>query len=128
MRLTRGEAWWLLRRRAGMTQSAWAGVAGVSEDRLRRWEADAEEPAVPGPFRNGGRVEPLTHGEFSALARRRTGWTLPELARRLGTSRQTLWKREHDRTGSARELAEWWAPGYPAAEAPAPLRIGAPRR
>ncbi len=94
MKLTYGEAWWLWRRRLGYSMPESAHALGISEDRLREWEKDRE--TAPYPVKLNG--TPLTPGEWCAIQRRRRGWTLPEVAGRLGISRMTLWKAEHGRT------------------------------
>lgn len=127
MRLTRGEGWWLLRRRMGLTLVQWCGpIVQMSEDRYRRWELDRE--LAPMPVLPGNGFEPpeqlrgaLTPGEWCTLQRRRQGWTLPEAARRIGISRQTLWKAEHDQTGGVegvRRFYERIGPARPTTAAP----------
>ena len=125
MRLTNGEGWWLLRRRLGLTMAEACAKWNVSEDQLRAWEKGREDAPSPGTCSSW---TPLTPGEYSTIARRRRGWTAPYLALKLGISRQTLLKREHDRTSSADTLARHWARrGFPDSNGvPAPLRIGAP--
>lgn len=127
MRLTRGEGFWLGRRRAGFTAERTASWIGISVDRFRRWELD-REPA-PFPDQSILRRTRLTPGEFAALCRRRTGLRLEDLAERLGISRHTLWKREHDRTRSAWTLAEYWRRrGIPPARTATPIGLGEPER
>jgi hypothetical protein len=119
MRLTRGEGWWLLRRRMSMTCAGMAHRQAISEDRLRRWEYDRE--AAPMPARASG---PLTPGEWCALQRRRRGWTLVEAARRIGVSRQTLWKAEWGRTGGVAGVRRFYdriGPARPTTAAPVVL-------
>jgi DNA-binding XRE family transcriptional regulator len=132
MRLTRGEGWWLLRRRVGMTCADMASIQDVSEDRLRRWEYDREAAPMPTELIHAGLMgrwlrQPLTAGEWCALERRRRGWTLPEAARRIGISRQTLWKAEWDRTrgvGAVRRFYERLGPARPTTACP--VRIAGP--
>lgn len=124
MRLTRGEGWWLLRRRAHATQSVWASRLRISEDRLRRWEHDKEAAPMPGGIVTEHTA--LTPGEYSALARRRVGRTLEECARTFGISRQTLIKQEHDRTASSTRLARAWSICYPGPHRAAPIRLSSP--
>jgi DNA-binding XRE family transcriptional regulator len=123
MNITNGEGYWLLRRRAGMTMRQAARRWKVSEDRLRDWEKGREEAPSPGTCHAWSR---LTPGEYSAIARRRMGWTLPDLANARGISRQTAWKEEHDQTASALDLARWWGEGYPGTALAARLRIRGP--
>lgn len=123
MRLTNGEGWWLLRRRLGKTMAEMAAEHGISEDRLRDWERGRVEAPSPGRCHTWPR---LTPGEYNAIARRRSGWTLPDVALWFASSRQTAWKAEHDQTSSAKTLARCWAGAYPRPGLPAPLRIQSP--
>jgi transcriptional regulator with XRE-family HTH domain len=116
MRLTRGEGWWLRRRRADMTATEMAEALSISQDRLRRWEHDREAAPLPPKL-----TSPLTDGEWCALQRRRRGLTLPEVAARLKVSRMTLWKAEHDRTSgvlAVRRFYERLGPARPSTAAP----------
>jgi transcriptional regulator with XRE-family HTH domain len=126
--VTQGEAWWLRRRRLGLTQAVVASQLCVSEDTYRHWEADAVVPLPIGlPVLNDTVTRPLTYGEFCALARRRKGWTLPQACAYLDISRQTLIKIERDRTNPVRRVAEWWAVGVPPSRAGASaLRLTTP--
>ena len=113
MRLTPGEALWLLRRRVGYTMPKMAKARRISEDRLR----DLEKDRVPLdwiPKMNG---RPITPGEWCAIQRKRRGWTMPQAARRLKISRMTLWKAEHDRTSGVHDIMRYYkdlAPVVPA--------------
>jgi hypothetical protein len=126
MRLTRGEGWWLLRRRVNLTCAAMAQLQDISEDRLRRWEYDRVAAPMPTELVQSGLMgarlrDAVTPGEWCALQRRRRGWTLPEAARRMGISRQTLWKAEHDRTlgvDGVRRFYERIGPARPTTAAP----------
>lgn len=122
MRLTRGEAWWLMRRRMGYTCAQMASKMAVSEDRLRAWEYD--RVAAPLPSMCGIMRDPVTEGECVAIARRRNGWTLPEGARRLGISRQTLWKAEWGRTAGVASVRRFYDRiGWPRPTTAAPVRV-----
>jgi DNA-binding XRE family transcriptional regulator len=129
VKITNGEGWWLIRRRSGKTMGEWAAAnwsatLALSEDRLRDWERGRIEAPSPGRCH---RWPALSYGEYSALMRRRKGWTLPEVAKKLGVSRQTVWKAEHDRTSFAYDVARYWAGNLPVPVPGAGLRIRAPR-
>lgn len=126
MRLTRGEAWWLWRRRLGATQAAFARTLGVSVDRLRARELDRS----PAPL---FAIEPawgcLTPGEFSTICRRRAGYSIERMARWLDVSVTTAKRMERDRVRTASRMARWWmVNGTPRARAAAPVRIPGPAR
>jgi hypothetical protein len=80
------------------------------------------------PIPSGILMAPLTLGEYSALARRRAGVGIDKLARWRETSRQTIIKQEHDRTATARALAEYWGVEgwYPKPATAAPIRLRSP--
>jgi hypothetical protein len=125
MRLTRGEGWWLMRRRCALTCTVMAADLKISEDRLRRWEHDRE--AAPMPAMCGIMRVPVSEAEWCVIERRRRGWTLPEAARRIGISRQTLWKAEWGRTsgvGAVRRFYERLGPARPTTACP--VRIAGP--
>lgn len=128
MRLTRGEGWWLMRRREGITQEGMAFDLGISVDKLRAWELD-RAPA-PLPARCGRMRDPLTPGELAALCRRRKGITAEFLAVEiLGLSATTVKRMERDRTRTAGALAAYWyRRGLPRARAAAPLNFGEPSK
>lgn len=122
MRLTRGEGWWLARRRMTLRQTEMAALLGISEDRLRRWERDREAAPMPDATVLAPALSP---GEWCALTRRRAGWGLAEVARRTGISRMTVWKGEHDRTAGVRDLLQFYASlGQIRAPAATPISIG----
>jgi transcriptional regulator with XRE-family HTH domain len=126
MRLTRGEAWWLFRRRSGLAQPEIARRLGVSVDRLSDWERDlVRAPEIPEAL-----SEPLSAGELAALLRRRAGVELADAAERFGVSRQTYIKAERDRSSTSARLAAFWLgrKGIPVPSAPRPVRIAVERR
>lgn len=49
----------------------------------------------------------LTAGEWCLIQRRRDQRTLPQVAKLMGVSRQTIWAWEHD-TGSTHKLVHFW--------------------
>lgn len=121
MRLTRGEALWLTRRRAGHTQRAAAVQWRVSEERYRRWERDRGA----GPLVRWG-LASLNSAEYCALIRRRAGLTLEEMSALSGVSRVALCRAERAWTSSAefvRGLYNEVLGGVPKARAAAPVKI-----
>jgi transcriptional regulator with XRE-family HTH domain len=121
MRLTRGEVWWLNRRRSGEAQPRIAKRLGITVDRLSDWERDLVAE-IPTPSLCGG---PLSPGELAALLRRRAGVELADAAELFGVSRQTYIKAERDRSRTAARLAAWWLgwKGVPVPTAKRPVRI-----
>lgn len=123
MRITRGEAWWLLRRRNERTMPEQAKRLGISEDRLRAWEKDraiAPMPNAPTSLR-----APLTYGEYATICRRRMDAYQGDVARATNRSRIAINRAERDLTESSRMLAMWWlkVKGTPAARTAAPVSI-----
>jgi hypothetical protein len=107
MKLTPGEALWLARRRMGMTAVDFAAAYGVSVERLRDAERDKIDAfTIAGDIPVPGQLSP---GEFSALARRRSGLSLEGLAKKRRTTKMTINKQEFDRTQTAIDLARYWA-------------------
>jgi hypothetical protein len=112
MRLTRGEAWWLVRKRVGITQAEMSKAHGISEDLLREWEKD-RAPA-PGhldwPDDFPAYLEtPISPGEYCAIMRRRAGRSVADESARLGLSRVRYIEAEAGRAPrSAFELACRW--------------------
>lgn len=128
MRLTRGEGWWLLRRRAGASQEEWAMRRGLSVDRLRAQELDRAPVELPGPLITERDVT-LTPGELATIARRRAGYSIERVARWLDVSVTTAKRMERDRTRTAGRLARWWlASGLPRARAAAPVVVRGPSK
>lgn len=109
--LTKGEALWLRRRRAGDTMVSWAQVFGCSEDAVYKTEHDLREPPVAiGLLLRWFRLHrPITPGEYSALMRRRAGKSMAWVAKKRKSTRTTIWKQEHDLTQTAPDLAVWWS-------------------
>src|SRR4051812_25526731 len=99
-RRTPGEGLWLWRRSLELTQAQAASVHKVSERRYNYWETDRERPDPCRVFYSP------TGGDLCALARRRDGRPLRDLAAALGAgSHVTLlaWERE----GDPRLMAAW---------------------
>lgn len=127
MRLTRGEAWWLSRRRLGATAEEYAYLCRVSVERLRAVERDRAPAGIPSLFVVPGAAGPLTPGEYGAICRRRSGLPVVEVATQMGLSATTVKRMERDRTRTAWRLVAYWA-GPPRALAPAPVRVRGPAR
>lgn len=120
MKLTKGEALWILRRRMDETVEEMALLIGTSEEQYRKWEKDREE--MPWPLRDiFGKLmaasdqiaDPLTAGEASALARRRKGWTLAKLGAVIYRSRVSLIAQEYDRVDNSYLVNCWVLIGWP---------------
>lgn len=94
-----GERLWLVRQNAGMTQREAADRHGCCLSIYQRYEQDKREPeylVVP---------PPLHIGLLCALARRRSGLTLNQVAEALGVSKVTVLTME--RAGDSR-LVNFW--------------------
>lgn len=116
--ITTGEYCWLERRRAGQTARWWATMRGMSEGEVLRREQDAFLVRLTSQQFTNACALTVSPGEFSALARRRSGTRMQDVADRYGVTRMTLWKMEHDLTESALALARWWRRrGFPAPRA-----------
>lgn len=104
-----GEFHWIQRRRAGHTVEGWSEKTGRTPDQIRDIEFDRSDAARLSAREEGQLANiTLSAGEFCALARRRCGMKMDEVAKRTGVSRMTVWKQEHDMTATARDLAKWW--------------------
>ena len=103
-----GEWCWLERRRAGRTAGWWANTHGFSVDELRLRETDQRDIALTYAQVLAACATPISAGEYCALARRRAGLGMTDVAARYGVSRMTLWKMEHDLTETSVALARWW--------------------
>lgn len=103
-RLTPAERLWLWRRLAGLTQAAAAGRLRVPLRSYQRAEAGntgcIAPPRAPRP----------SPGDLCALARRRSGLSLREAARRLGVSHVTLLAREG--RGDQQLVLAWESLGF----------------
>lgn len=115
LELSAGEAWWLMRRRLGITMASMAEQLHLAPAQYRRWERDRGGADVPRPVdrlpRAGRHVLfdwPLAAPEFVALQRRRRGWSQNRLALEASCSRQTVLMAEEGRTGGVRRLVRFW--------------------
>lgn len=106
--ISAGEYHWLKRRRAGHTVESWAIKTGRSVDEVRDIEWDRLDQSLTESEAMNTELMTLTHGELCALARRRSGMKMEDVAKRTGVSRMTVWKQEHDMTATAKDLAKWW--------------------
>lgn len=104
-RRTPGEALWLARKAARKTSYEAAALAGVGRGTYR--EAERDENRRPTPLKTG--LFPVSRPPLAlllALARRRSGKTLEEVAARLGVSRPTVLARERAGDGALRTYWE----------------------
>jgi DNA-binding XRE family transcriptional regulator len=101
--VTAGEALWLTRRRAGLTQPELARARGICTDTLQLEESD-QRPRMQIKHTQ----MTVSPGEWCALQRRRRGWTMPVAAKHIGISRMTLWKAEHDKTRGVARVQRWY--------------------
>lgn len=113
--MTSGERLWIYMRRFDMTNAFVAYYFGVPEAMVTDWLHDRPTAPAwwlpPAVMLKGG----LMSHERLALARRRRGWTLREMARRLGMSHVTLIRRERG-IGPLQPLLDWWErEGWPEA-------------
>lgn len=114
MNLTKGERFWLARRRAGRTSAEAAKAHGVKPWDVTEWEKGRGE--IP-EVELEGEIQPH---ERSIIARRREGWTQGELAKMMLVSKQTIIKRESGR-GRVEGLMEFWnTRGWPEPRVPSP--------
>lgn len=97
---TRGEELWLWRRSLGLTTAEAAGRLGIG--RTTYWTCERGDAVPPAGWRALKRPAPAL---LLGLARRRSGWTLQEVARRAGTSHVTLILREKEGDSG---LIAWW--------------------
>ncbi len=98
---TRGERWWLLRRRLGLRPPGAAAALNVSHRTYQQWERDIGD--VPEP--DIAIIEPWEH---CALLRRRTGMTEKRLAQLLGVPSQKVNLMERGRKSFDR-LRDFWS-------------------
>lgn len=106
--ISAGEYHWLKRRRDGHTVEGWAAKTGRSADEVRDIEWDRTNHSLTELEASTAQLIQLTPGELCALARRRSGMKMEDVAKRTGVSRMTVWKQEHDMTATAKDLAKWW--------------------
>jgi hypothetical protein len=91
----------------------------ISEDRLRRWEKDREPAPMPALKRDF-----ITHGQVCRVFRQRLGWGLQHAADRMGISRMTMWKAEHDRTSGVHAVRHFYHQrALPRPRAATPVRV-----
>lgn len=98
--LTNGEAWWIDRRRAGLSVDAMAELLGMSPGIYRLWELDARES----PRRE---LDEITAGEWCAVLRARHGLTTRELGTLSGLVPGWIVDAEFGRV-EAGALVAWW--------------------
>lgn len=118
--LTKGERLWLWGRRWGKDNAGIGETYGASAKVVSHWLHTLDDEDVP----EVALKEPIQKWELIAIARRRQGWSIREMARRLGVSHVTLINRERG-GGDWMEVWMWWrAKGWP----PPPLISGYRRR
>lgn len=103
IKLKKGELLYILRRRRGLNQAAFAKRYGITHDVLS--EIEKGRRAVPPNLRPGGRIAP-TKGERVTALRRRLGLSIPDLAHLFDISHITLIARERGE-GDASEILDW---------------------
>jgi hypothetical protein len=132
MKLSPGEVLWIARRQSRMTVPEMAIMMGMKEEEYRAVEKDrAPVNAVQsGPtlihYEDADtfvKMEPLTAGETCALARRRKGWTLPQLGALIYRSRVALINAEHDRVDTSYLANCWVLIGWPSPSRKARLTL-----
>lgn len=101
LKLTRGEALLVERRRRGLNQVLAAADWKVHPDKYREWEADRREDV---PEVNVGELKPH---EVCYLKRRRSGKTQREIAAALGVTRLWVITME-DGKAPVDRLVEYW--------------------
>lgn len=110
--LTKGERFWVMRRRSGERADESAKRLGVSEDRISAWENGRDLDRCPNVVIH----KTLSTGEALAIARRRKGWNLKSTARRMKASHVTLIKWENDRNSTQEVAVKFWnRQGWPVA-------------
>lgn len=110
--LSKGERFWLNRRRLGKTQFQASKLYKVSEDKITAWENERDAESCPHVVLHAK----LTTGEALALARRRKGWDIRQAARKMRVSHVTLIKWEDDRNSTQEQALQWWdKQGWPLA-------------
>lgn len=108
--LSKGERFWLNRRRLNKTQAQASRLYKVSEDRITAWENERNIDSCPHVVLHAK----LTTGEMLALARRRKEWDIREAAKKMGVSHVTVIKWEDDRNSTQAEALAWWTQhGWP---------------
>ena len=102
--LSTGEAFFIERRRDGLTQEAMAISLGITRHQYGLMERDAD-------YRPNGHFTPqiksLTISETCLLKRRRLGWTQQEVADLVGIARYWLNQMENGKA-PCKTLTEFW--------------------
>ncbi len=103
MKLTKGEALEVVRRRRRMTQDEMADTLGVTVHRYRRWEHDRGLRSAP-------RLDPgdLDPPEWCFVARRRSKLTMLEVAMLTGFPVGWLQRAERGEVFCVDKLVHWW--------------------
>lgn len=109
MYLSKGERLWIWGRRLGKSREDLATIYDVEPAQITQWfrftEDDAGIPEV-------ALKEPIHGWEMMAVARRRMGVTIDDLAEQQGISHVTLIRREKG-DGDWRESWSWWVGKVP---------------
>ena len=100
--LSVGERILIWRRREGYTQPDAAAVLGISQNLIKKKEADDSGPEVAVPF-----IGDLYSHEICFILRRRSGWTIPACAEQAGVSRYWYNLMEQGKACPDR-LVEYW--------------------
>ena len=109
--LTKGERFWLARRRSDENTDQCSRRLKVSEDKISAWENGRDVENCPSVVLHAR----LSIGEALAFARRRKGWKIKETARRMRVSHVTLIKWEKDRNSTQDQAVAFWdRKGWPA--------------
>lgn len=110
-RPSEGERFWLWRRSKGWNQARAGAALGIGRGLLSAFEAGRvpenprKSPQTPSKIRQRPSLPLLL-----ALARRRSGYPLPKVARAVGVSRTTILAWE--RAGDPRLVGFWEARGF----------------
>lgn len=105
--LTRGEWLLLARRRKRWTQADAAKHWSVPVSTYVAWETDQRAATIAPPSRDKSYEFPLKMYERLFVMRRRSGWTAPTLAARIGCPRHYIELAERGRAHPARLEAFW---------------------
>lgn len=103
--LTTGEKVYLLRRRSGLKLREFAAQHGLTGPELLKVERD--EAKMGGLFKDlqiGGLLGP--HEHYMTM-RRRCGWSVKQMAHKLGLNRVTVWEMECGRYPLDRYIEFW---------------------
>lgn len=102
-KVTKGERIMIGRRRAGLTQGAFARKCRTTQSRVSRWETD-RLPAPESVQRKFAKLAPLTQLELMVLYRTRCKLTHKDVADMLGCSRYQVIKLEQGESTDNRYL------------------------